>query len=97
MIEGLKRILFEEFSTNLAGIFDKVINEGEEVVVETAAGELVSLKLLVRAKPRRRAKTKDDDEAFLSSLGGWKDVDVDSFLKDNYESRRISTRPPVEL
>lgn len=97
MAEALKRIPYDEFSDNLASIFERVISEGEEVVVETGAGELVSLKPIVHAKPRRRTKTKEDYEAFLASAGGWKDVDVDSFLNDNYESRRISTRPPVEL
>jgi hypothetical protein len=50
------------------------------------------------SKPsRRRPKTKADFEAFLSSFGSWKDnVDVDRFLKDIEESRRL-TRPPVEL
>ena len=41
----------------------------------------------------RKAKTytKADDEAFLSSAGGWQgNVDVDKFLKDNEESRRLS-------
>ena len=44
-----------------------------------------------------RAKTEVDREAFLSSAGGWRGlVDVDQFLKDIEESRRL-TRPPVEL
>jgi len=97
MTEALRRIPFEEFSDNLARIFERVIGEGEEVVVETEAGELVALKPLARAKRRRRTKTKADYAAFLASFGGWKDVDVDAFLKDNEENRRISTRPPVEL
>jgi hypothetical protein len=97
MSEALKSIPFEEFSENLTLIFDRVVSEGEEIVVETGAGKLVSLKPVTHAKPRRRTKTKEDYEAFLSSFGGWKDVDVDTFLKDNYESRRISTHPPVDL
>ncbi len=45
----------------------------------------------------RRAKTEADREAFLSSAGGWRGlVDVDQFLEDIEESRRL-TRPPVEL
>ena len=97
MTEALRPIPFEEFSDNLASIFERVVGKGEEVVVETAAGELVTLKPLARTKRRRRTKTKADYEAFLASFGGWKDVDVDAFLKDNEENRRISTRPPVEL
>ncbi len=46
----------------------------------------------------RRTKTAADHEAFLSSAGGWTDlVDTAQFLADNTESRRLSTRPPVEL
>jgi hypothetical protein len=47
---------------------------------------------------RRRARTEADRKAFLSSAGGWQgNVDVDAFLKDNAESRRRSSRTPVEL
>ncbi len=46
---------------------------------------------------RKRTKTEADREAFLSSAGGWRGlVDVDQFLQDLDESRRL-TRPPVEL
>ena len=54
----------------------------------------------VSAAKRRARKTrtysKEDDEAFLASAGGWKDFDLEKFLRDIDESRRIS-RPPVEL
>lgn len=59
--------------------------------------EEVAMLVPVRRSPRRKAKTKADYEAFLSSAGGWKDVDTDRLLKDIRESRRISSRPPVEL
>lgn len=97
MAEVPNRISFEEFSENLAGIVDRIISEGESVVIEKGDGELVEVKPVNQAKPGRRAKTKEDYEAFLSSFGGWRDVDVDSFLKDNYASRQVSTRSPVEL
>src|SRR5438067_7860600 len=42
-------------------------------------------------KPKKkRAKTKADYEAFKSAAGSWKDVDVEKFKKDIYESRRLS-------
>ncbi len=45
-----------------------------------------------------RAKTKPDYEAFLASAGSWKgNVDTDKLIADIYESRRRSSRPPVEL
>jgi hypothetical protein len=96
MAETLNRISFDEFAENLAHIFERVIREGEPVVIETGAGELVAIKPAAHAKPRRRRKIKEDDEAFLSAAGGWADVDIDAFLKNVYESRQ-SSRPPIEL
>src|SRR5947209_3857510 len=46
---------------------------------------------------KNRAKTKADYEAFKSAAGSWKDVDVEQFKAAIYESRRRSTRPPVQL
>src|SRR5437667_12481910 len=47
---------------------------------------------------KKRAKTKADYEAFKSAAGGWKDlVDIDKLKQDISESRKISTRPPIEL
>jgi hypothetical protein len=90
MTEVLDRVSFEEFSENLVRFFERVVHEHETLLIESPAGELVELKPVTAAKGRRRAKTEADYEAFLGSLGGWKDVDVDAFLKDNEESRRIS-------
>lgn len=97
MTEIINRISFDEFSSNLASIVDRVISEGTAVVIEKEDGELVEVKPVSRAKLSKRTKTKEDYAAFLSSLGGWEDVDVDAFLKDNYESRSISARTPIEL
>jgi len=37
-------------------------------------------------------------EALYAAAGGWKDlVDPDKLVADIYESRRASTRPPVDL
>jgi len=37
-------------------------------------------------------------EGIKKSFGGWKGlIDADQFLKDIYESRKISTRPEVKL
>ncbi len=46
--------------------------------------------------PRKKARTREDYEAFLSSFGSWADFDVDKFHKDREESRKLN-RPPVEL
>lgn len=96
MAEALKRISFDEFSDNLARILERVIREGESIVIEKGEGELVEVRPVTPAKPIRRVVTREDDEAFLSAAGGWADVDIDTFLKDVYESRK-SSRPPVEL
>ena len=48
-------------------------------------------------EPADSEKTTSDYEAFLSAAGSWEDMDADAFLADVYESRRRSTRPPVEL
>jgi PHD/YefM family antitoxin component YafN of YafNO toxin-antitoxin module len=91
----IRRIPYEEFFRNLASIFEQVIQEHETVVVETKEGEAVVLR--VAEVGLLEGKSEEDYEAFLSSAGGWADVDVDQFLKDNYESRRMNTRPTVEI
>lgn len=44
-----------------------------------------------------RPRTTEDLEAFRSAAGSWRDEDTETFLKNNYESRQISRKPPVEL
>jgi len=47
---------------------------------------------------KKQDKTKADYEAFKSAAGGWKDlIDTDKLKQDIYESRKISTRPPIDL
>jgi len=49
-------------------------------------------------KPRhRRVQDPADIDAFLSAAGTWRDVDTDALVRDIVESRRLSSRPPVEL
>ena len=96
MERQIKRISFEEFADNLAEIFDEVSRENETVVVKTRFGE-IEVKRVSPTELQRREKTQEDKEAFLASAGAWADVDVDSFLKANEESRRLNTRPPVDL
>ena len=49
-----------------------------------------------RRSPIKR-KTQADIDAFLSSAGSWKDVDVDTFKAYIRERRDASSRPPVTL
>jgi hypothetical protein len=63
-------------------------------------GEDIAMLVPAPAASKRRGtpgKSEADMAAFWSSFGGWKDVDTDRLINDIYESRRISTRPPVEL
>ncbi len=47
---------------------------------------------------KKREKTKADYDAFKSAAGGWKDlVDTEKLKKDIYESRKVSTRPSIDL
>jgi len=99
MAREIPRVPFHEFSDNIAAFFARVAREHESLVVEGAEGELVVLKPLrsTKARLRSRRRTAADHEAFLSSFGSWSDVDADTLIKDIYESRSISSRPPVEL
>ncbi len=101
MVKEHSPIPFDEFSHNLRSIFERVARGKETVVVEKEAGELVVLKPAPTRKVReagKRKKTEADRKAFLSSAGGWTGlVDGDKLLENIYESRRISTKPPVKL
>ena len=46
----------------------------------------------------KRTKTRADYEAFRAAAGGWEGlVDADKLSTDIYESRSLSTKPPIEL
>ncbi len=56
--------------------------------------------LIPAPRPRRRrgkVLSKEDLEAFLSSAGGWADMDTDTLVANIYADRRASNRPPIEL
>ena len=99
MTRELRHMSFEEFTTDIARVFERVTGAKETVVVERENGTAAVLKpLAARRSPRaRRVVTEADWEAFLSSAGGWQDLDTDKLVANIYESRRISSRPPVEL
>jgi hypothetical protein len=68
----------------------KLLRENETLAVVMPVGATLPAK-------KKRAKTKADYEAFRNAAGSWKDVDVEQFKAAIYESRRLSTRPPVKL
>ena|SRR5437879_3273412 len=52
----------------------------------------------IQKRKAKRTKTKVDYEAFRAAAGGWKGlVDTDKLIADIYESRKLSTKPPIEL
>jgi len=63
--------------------------------------EDVAILMPVTPSLQRRAKqelTESDYKAFLSSAGSWKGlIDSDKLIADIYESRKYSSKPPVEL
>ena len=60
--------------------------------VELKDGEEIILTIL------RRSATKDTQDAFKKSRGGWKDlIDCEKLKRDIYESRSIQTRSEVKL
>ena len=97
---AVRHISYDEFVSDPAGVLDHVLEENETIVIEkeNGVGAVVKPRESVKTKRRRRPKTEADYEAFLASAGGWKDlVDTEKLKADIYESRRISSRPPVEL
>jgi antitoxin (DNA-binding transcriptional repressor) of toxin-antitoxin stability system len=84
-------------SIDLQRLAARVKATGQPVPL-TENDEIVAV---VQPAPKHRAKrlpSKADLEAFQASAGSWEEhVDLDQFLSANEESRRISTRPPVEL
>lgn len=49
-------------------------------------------------RPTEQEKSESDYEAFLSAAGSWNGlIDPDKLIADIYESRRLSTKPPIEL
>jgi hypothetical protein len=64
-------------------------HDGEDVAI--------LMPLPIARRSRERKKSAADMDAFLSSAGGWNDVDAEKLKKDIYDSRRLSSRPPVDL
>ena|SRR3712207_6052965 len=85
---------------DLLRLVEEVSKSGTPRVLRRADEDVAVLMPVKKAASQQRSvrkKTKADYDAFRSSAGGWKDVDTDTFLAENAKSRRLSTRPPVEL
>lgn len=77
---------------------EEVRRAGEPRVLQRDGEDLaVVVPLRREEKPRGSKPTSEDIEAFRSAAGGWADVDTDTLIENIYESRRLSTRPPIKL
>ena len=79
----------------LLRIAEEVKSSGEPRVLRNDDEVLA---MVVPVPTRRRSASRKlsaaDRKAFLSSAGGWKDVDTDRLLKDIYASRRLNDSRP---
>ena len=99
MAKPLRRIPFDEFRADLSTIFDRITRENETVVIERKGDGVAVFRPAVSRMPTsHRAKTAADNAAFLSSAGGWKGlVDAEKLIEDTSESRRLLSRPRIDL
>jgi hypothetical protein len=98
MRRNLKRIDINTIS-DLRSLAEEVRTTKEPRVLRRDSEDIAIL-MPITSPIRRKAKhhkTKADYAAFHSAAGGWKDVDTDTLIKNIYEDRRMSNRPPVEL
>ena len=98
MVKELTRMPFDGFASNVEAVFERIVCENETVLIEKERNMRAILKPVVPAFRPRPGKSAADYEAFLASAGGWRGlVDTDKLIANIYESRRRSSRPPVEL
>ena len=78
---------------------EEVHRAGEPRILRSNGQELALVAPLPQSKKRRRGRvlSESDYAAFRSAAGGWKDIDTDTLIKNIYESRRIPSRPPIDL
>lgn len=84
----------------LLRLAEHVHRSHEARVLQRNGKDLAMIVPLPRPPKKRRGKekTEADYAAFRHAAGGWKGlVDTDKLKEDIYESRRISSRPPIEL
>lgn len=84
----------------LARLVEELRVGGQPIVLRSggAAVALVVTPDSVTTGGSRRPLTEAEHEAFRRTAGGWEGIiDVDEFLNDVRESRRLPARPPVDL
>lgn len=95
----ITHIPLTEFEHDPVEVFRRVTHEQVTVVVEDESGQQMVLRPVINGKATqpKRKKTTVDYAALAAAAGSWDDVDTDTFLKQVYESRSISTRPFIDL
>ena len=85
---------------DLVRIAEEVRTSGKPRILRRNGEDMAMVIPIAHSRKRGtgRTRTQADYDAFLSSAGGWKGlVDGDKLLSDIYESRELSTKPPIEL
>lgn len=89
-----------EDGMDFRGLVQEVRASGESIVLREG-GEEVAVVLPsdpAGDAPSRPKPSEAERQAFLATAGGWSGlIDVDEFLEDVQESRRLPPRPPVDL
>jgi hypothetical protein len=87
-------------TNDLLSVAEEVHRSGESRLLRRGKKNLAIIAPVPPKPLRRRRKGKsfsaEDDAAFLSAAGSWKDFDLTKFLRDN-ELSRSSSRPPVAM
>lgn len=89
-----------ESVTGLKELVEEIRAEGTPRILRGNGENLAVIVPLPKNEPSRgkRRISEEDYLLFLSSAGSWRNVvDAERFLKGNYESRRRSSRPHIEL
>ena len=82
---------------DIAEVAEEVHRTKQPRVIRRADEELAVIAPVRKKAKAGRRPTPEDVKAFESAFGAWTGVDLEGFLRANEESRRLSTRPPVEL
>ena len=70
--------------------------EDEARIVARQAEILAEIEKIVAKEKEEESKPSAIILEFRAAAGGWKNVDTEALLRDNYASRAISSRPPGE-
>jgi len=85
---------------DMVRIAEEVQTSGRPRILRRNGEDMVIVIPIAHGRKRgtRRARTQANYDAFLLSAGGWKGlVDGDKLLADIYESRELSTKPPIMI